>query len=406
MNDYRDLIDAAPDVEDPFAGYDLAPTNGHAQDTPPPVGWLTTAELLALPRPTQRWLVPGVLAAGLLHLLVAAPKAGKSTLLAFLLLAMLLGRRVLGLQATTIRSVLIVSEEGVGTLTETIHAAGLADVAGVHWFPREALASTPSFDRVLVAVRERAAIVKPDVIILDTLSRVAQVRGDSDGDNALWENVMSHLQALAVNGPAVVVVHHSAKADMEGVKRVRGATAIAAAADSILGLSRRGDFDRVLEVLGARGSGWIEAPIVYQREVVQGVEPRQYELKVVGTGPTTDAEREDDLTQRVKDALKLDPGCSFRALRQAVKVQQDKLRACLAAGVGVWLRIEQPTAKGEKARHWLVAESAPEGVPRCNPAPTTSGGGGLHPPVTPPLGESEGVTGVTECNPVTDTPRV
>jgi hypothetical protein len=361
MSDYRDLIDAAPAVEDPFAGYDLASNNGHAPDRapkPPPVGWLTTAELLTLPQPEQRWIVPGIFASGLLHLLVAAPKAGKSTLVLNLLRAALLGGRVLDRQATVITSALVVSEEGVGTLAGTVRESGLGDVPGLYWFPREALASATSYDKVLLAVQAQIERVKPGLVVIDTLGRVAQARGDSDGDNGLWERILHPLQAMAASGPAVVVIHHAPKANAEGVARVRGASAIAAAVDAILGLSRRGDFDRVLEVLGARGSGWLEAPIVYQRDVVQGAEPRQHELKVVGNGPTTDAERADDLTQRVKDALKLDPGCSLTALRRAVHSKMDKLRACLAAGVGTWLRVEQPSGNGAKARHWLMGSPA------------------------------------------------
>lgn len=353
--------------------------------------FLTAAEIIASTPERLPFVVDGLVCLRLVCALVAEAKAGKSCLVAVILRGVLLGLRVLGRAVQKVKAGIWVSEEDALTLGQTLRDYGLADVPGLYVLTREQLAGK-SYSEILAAVRAEQARTGAEVIVFDTLSRLAGFKDTEESDSAAMERATRALQPFATRGAAVIVLHHIKKGEGKGWNKVRGSSAFAATVDVGFTLEKRAGGLRRLECLGGRASGWVEV-LDYQRvEDITALGPR-YRFDVEAAARTDEAARAADLVAKVKVALRLDPACSFRALKNAVKVSADTLRACLADGIGKWFRIEKAVKRGESDRHYLVPEAG-EGV---SLRPSLEEGARS----TPPLLAGPSVPAVPECAPGT-----
>ena len=186
------------------------------------------AEIIAEPEYSidVQWDLKPFTAPGRLTLLCARPKLGKSTLVAHYVAKKVIGGDFLG-QPLEAGPVLWVSgpEENKYDITRRFHELGMQDEQ-IHVF--HGLAD-------IHAIAAKAAEVGAALVVLDTLARIAGIRGESD--NAAW--VLWSNEALPVIRDSCIPwigIHHNRKAGGDFGEAIRGASAIFGLVDIALSL--------------------------------------------------------------------------------------------------------------------------------------------------------------------------
>ena len=197
------------------------------------------------------WLWHGCVARGHITLFSALMKAGKSTLLSYMLRALQHGVPFLGRDTKKTRT-LLVSEESREKWIERREELGLDDALHVLCRPTSAKMSHHDWREFVEYLRDYAA-EKFDLVMLDTIGTYAPWRDENDA--AEVQATMLPLNMLTEAGLAVMPIHHFGKADGSEGRAARGSTALAGAVDVLLELRRFrpdeiGDRRRVLKGLG------------------------------------------------------------------------------------------------------------------------------------------------------------
>ena len=230
---------------------------------------------------SPRAVLPGLAYAGRLTLLPGPEKIGKSTLLGHGVAAVTTGGDFLGASVSQGPVLYVSLEEHQGDLARRLVHFG-ADDQEVEVL--EDLGDKP-FERLARA----AELVQPTVVVIDSLSRLAE-RYISDASSAAqWNPVMGALVRLARYGAGVVLVHHATK----GTGRYRDSTAIGAAVDLILTMARD-EKDGSVRQLSVEGR--FPVPPLRYRQTADGL------LRPVNV--------EEDREQRLLAIVTADPGCS------------------------------------------------------------------------------------------------
>ena len=146
-------------------------------------------------------LIPGLAWRGRVSKISAAPKLGKTSLIANGIAAWQAGRAFLDEPAGPPGSVLYVSETPLGLLRSWLERYGCPPDAPI------LAGGSAGVDAIEEAAREH----RPDLVIIDSLT---DLHAASDGGN-LWNagDVRKLIQPLRALGCAVVVVHHVRKSD-------------------------------------------------------------------------------------------------------------------------------------------------------------------------------------------------
>jgi hypothetical protein len=181
------------------------------------------------------WIVGRHVGAGLLTLLSAPPKAGKTTFIFAVLAALERGAWFLGYETQQGRA-LVVTEEPGSFIVSRAQFFGIG--GGVLFCPRPFIARPSAVDwrafleHILdVAVREGASL-----LVLDTLPAVWPCVDENQAELVL--DALSPLRALTESGLAVLAVTHTSKAGgLEG-RGTRGSSALVGAADVVVEMSR------------------------------------------------------------------------------------------------------------------------------------------------------------------------
>ncbi|MFC5753388.1 AAA family ATPase [Actinomadura rugatobispora] len=202
--------------------------------------------------PPLQWAVPGLIPEGL-TLLVGPPKAGKSWLLANLLLAIAAGRNAVGKLATgPARRVLYLAlEDGDRRMQSRCRIILDGEpIPGLFHYK-----TTVPPGRIIAVINAWMRRY-PDtaMVVLDTLGKVMPQAMQGESSYQRDYRVGSGLKRAADGTPglSVVVVHHDRKAASEDfVDSVSGTNGLAGSADSIIVLARqRKSSDAVLKVTG------------------------------------------------------------------------------------------------------------------------------------------------------------
>jgi RecA-family ATPase len=186
--------------------------------------------------PPIEYAVPGLIPEGL-SLLVAAPKVGKSWLVLDIALAVASGRSVLGaIHTGRPRAVLYLAlEDGPRRLQDRLKVLGVTD--GPHMLDFQVTA-----EDAVGAIRNWLEDHRDaPVVILDTLGKVMPTASAGESDYQRDYRVGGVLKSLvdAVPGAALIVVHHTRKAESSDfLDTVSGTQGLAGAADSILVIRR------------------------------------------------------------------------------------------------------------------------------------------------------------------------
>ena len=256
----------------------------------------TLAELAAeAPPEADDWLVQGLLPVDGISLLVAPPKAGKSTL-ARTLAAAIAGGRTEWLGRSTARTGAVIHlalEERSRTVLN--HYARLeADSEGIHLL----VGPAPKLATRLPMLRRSIETLKPALVIIDPLQRWVRI---SDG-NAYSEatEALTPLIELARSASVhLLLVHHARKRGGEWGSEALGSTAFGGSVDTTLSLKLSADGRRRFYAIGRDGvdvestlltmdeRGWVTAAGTEREDDLAAFDGRVLEWLAGRAGPAT-----------------------------------------------------------------------------------------------------------------------
>jgi predicted ATP-dependent serine protease len=181
--------------------------------------------------------------------LAAREKSGKSTFATAGAAAVILGRPFLAETVTTARCVLWVA------LDEHVHDLARRFVSfGVSGLPATEVVHVIEMANIDQIAAE-ASILKPDLIVIDTLGMLAELHGINDASSSTaWTPLMSRLSSLARStNAAIVVLHHATKAG----GNYRDSSAIGAGVDVIIEVDQGGADDPKLRKFRIKGRWYV-----------------------------------------------------------------------------------------------------------------------------------------------------
>ena len=205
-------------------------------EPPSPLHLITAAELASIEPERPDWILPGYIARGAVTELSAQIKAGKTTLLLAAVRAIVSGSPFLDRQ-TQAAPVVYLSEERGPTFRAALGRVGLLDSGDLHILFRSHVHGRDWAD-VAAAATDAAVDLGAGLLITDTLSDWAGVRGDDENDAGRALEAMRPLHAAAAAGLAVVSVRHDRKSGGAVGESSRGSSAFGGAADVIISLRR------------------------------------------------------------------------------------------------------------------------------------------------------------------------
>ena len=280
----------------------------------------TSEEFLAGADEPVPWLVEGLVAKGAATLLAAAPKAGKTTLVAAMLRAMLNGEPFLGLK-TTAAKVLYLTEERRDTLRKRWQAVGLEPHPHLRVMRRQKnMAPLPKVMDFIVGEVEAGRV---DLVVVDTIGAWWGVLKENEA--GIVSVAVRELLRPAEAGAAVLLVHHRRKMGAEEPgEGVRGSSALAGAVDIVLELVRSrkaGAPPTVRELYGVGRYDEVPESLVYQL--------RGGSLVLLGS---VDEWADGLIRERVIATLQAEPaGLTARELSERAKVNKGAVYRALDA---------------------------------------------------------------------------
>jgi AAA domain len=188
-------------------------------------------DLLNEPAEQIDWLVDKMLPAGGFSLLVAKPKAGKSTLARNLALAVAQGKDFFGKPIQQGPVIYLALEEKRAEVRK--HFLDMGATGGEEIYIFAASAPVDALQQIRTVAEEK----KPALIIIDPLFKLTRIKDGND-----YAQVTQALEPLLVlareTGAHVLCVHHMGKGEREGGDSILGSTAIFAAVDTALMMKR------------------------------------------------------------------------------------------------------------------------------------------------------------------------
>ena len=226
------LVYAASDPGRPIDGLRLELTP--ARSTRSERRFLGVDELLAAPDAKVSFLVDRLIAEAATTLLVAKPKAGKTTLV-FAILRHLERREAFADRDVSEATAIVLSEEGHATLADKVRRFGLTRT---RFLTRSDMLQSRSFRGSVAAATAEAKRVGARLLVVDSLSAWARLGPDAEKDAGSMAQAMEPLLGAAANGLAVLVVHHARKMDGAEGDAVRGSGAIFQSVETLMELRR------------------------------------------------------------------------------------------------------------------------------------------------------------------------
>jgi hypothetical protein len=237
-------------------------------------------DLLNEPEEEVSWLVDKLLPTSGFSLLVAKPKAGKSTLARNLALAVARGEPFLNRATQKGAVIYLALEEKRAEVRKHFREMGATGEEEIYVFAASAPAD--ALQKIRAVVEEK----KPALIIIDPLFRLARVKDGND-----YAQVTHALEPLLVlareTGAHVLCVHHAGKTERNGGDAILGSTAIFAAVDTAL-VMKRSERYRTIQSIQRYGEDLSETVLRFDPAT-----------RTVALGESKEREE----TQRMKDAI-------------------------------------------------------------------------------------------------------
>jgi hypothetical protein len=189
--------------------------------------------------PAIDWVIGGLAAGGIVTELDGPHKsAGKTTFIAHAVRRKLDGKPFLGL-ASKPGPVVWLTEESWSTFQEALRVAGLLDRDDLYVLCREDALGAP-WAEVARQARDLSIRIGARLLIGDTLSSLAGLKGDEENSSGAAMEAIRPVQEIAAAGVAVLVSRHERRAGGEVGDSGRGSTAFSGAVDMIFRLTRLG----------------------------------------------------------------------------------------------------------------------------------------------------------------------
>ncbi len=243
------VVDEAPppdDVDAPPAAPEQAPDEAYGEDgiiypldrrDPDDPGWTTAPQLANRTPEKVEWVIRGVAAVGSITEVVAPIKAGKSTFIGHAIRALLAGYEFLAEPIVPGADVWWITEERPASLRRLLSRTGLLQQWRLHVLMLQEAAGLTWPDMVASAVAQSR---RGDVLVVDTIGRLAGLGGDSENDAGDAQKAMAPLESAAAAGLAVIAGRHSRKAGGDPESAGRGSSAWSGISDIVLQLTKAG----------------------------------------------------------------------------------------------------------------------------------------------------------------------
>lgn len=211
------------------------PWQGNLSDKPVRAKFLSPAEFLAVSEEKVSWLVDGLLLTGGLSVIVAKPKAGKSTLARQLVVEVAHGGTFLGRETKRGTAYYLGLEDGRQLTADHLKRLGMtaADPIWIHTRSSEAL----TLRDLEVALQEQPV----ELIVIDSLFHFQPVKDVNSYSDVLkaFKPLMDLASRFKVH---ICVVHHLTKREPEDAfDAILGSTGILASVDTAIALIRKGN---------------------------------------------------------------------------------------------------------------------------------------------------------------------
>ena len=266
------------------------------------------------------WIWHGLLAPGLATMTYGKPKAGKSTVLSAAFGAIATGAdEFLGLAVRQV-PVWIASEEGGSTLKPKLPGTG-----DVHVLSRDMHKTRPPWAVVLGGVQHEAPA--PGLLVIDTYRKWASREG-SETDPSVIREIIGCLDPLLADGWAVVIVHHSRKAEGEHGEALSGNNDLAGAVDVLAEVKRvSGAKNQRIMVAESRREE-TPAALIYERRADVDLE-RPHTFELIARGEDEDDAIEQSIATRARAFIYAEPGRTQKDVLAALRVNEEHGRAAL-----------------------------------------------------------------------------
>ena len=199
-----------------------------------PRGFRLLGDVVAESDEHTEWLVPAIIAAGLLTVISGEPKAGKSTLVAAILDALASGGDFLGDTLPRTQAVWL-TEERPPTLRPKVERwPDLKDVALLMTHQRDGR----DWPELIAEAAHLALTTGRRLLVVDTFASWAQLAGDDEQSSGHVMDAMTPLLLAAGQGLAVLLIHHDRKSGGDHGRAMRGSNAFSGAGDILAQLTR------------------------------------------------------------------------------------------------------------------------------------------------------------------------
>lgn len=275
-------------------------------------------DLLNEPQEQVDWLVDNLLPASGFSLLVAKPKAGKSTLARNLALAVAQERDFFNRPTQQGPVLYLALEEKRSEVRKHFKEMGATGEEEVYIYAASAPAD--ALQQIRVVAEEK----KPALIIIDPLFRLTRVKDSND-----YAQVTAALEPLLIlpreTKAHVLCVHHAGKGNREGGDSILGSTAIFAAVDTAL-LMKRSDRYRTISSQQRYGEDLPETILRFDpasRTVTLGESKKQEDVTRMKAAIAAFLKNQADpaTEQEIKYHVEGNNGVKQTALRELVKDQ-------------------------------------------------------------------------------------
>lgn len=325
-----------------------------------PPFWRTARELAEETPPQVEWTVGGMCARRAITEIVASIKGGKSTFIGHLVRAVLAGDPFLG-QPTKPGEVVWITEERPASFRRLLERVGLVETDGLHILM---LQDTRGCEWPTVGAEglRKALDIGAEMMIVDTIGRLASLAGDAENNAGAAQAAMEPLEAAAAAGLAVIMGRHSRKAGGEPQEAGRGSSAWSGVSDIVIQLTKPGASHPPTVRKVSSVSRFEETP----DEILIQLTDRGYQL-LGSEGAVAFAEAETLLRRALADAGGEMPQADLLRVRddQDKPVGEGTARRVLEA----WQQLHKAERIGQGGRRdplrwrWLVNNGATPPVP-------------------------------------------
>ncbi len=215
----------------------------------PRLAFLTAREIAQATPEEVEWLLTELVAIGAVTEVTAPIKTGKTEFLMRAVRAILDGEPFLS-RATLRTRVVYCTEQPAASLRAGLARAGLLDTEDLILLSWSTTAGT-DWPAIVAAAVEECERRGARLLVVDTLSRFASLRGTSENDAGAADEAMAPLQhAAAQSGLGIIVARHERKGGGPVEEAGRGSSAFGGAADILLNLRRpEGNQRKTIRVL-------------------------------------------------------------------------------------------------------------------------------------------------------------